>query len=806
MKISLNWVGDYVDISDLSADKVAELLSLHTAEVEGVETFGDAIKDVVVGHVIECGQHPGADKLSLTLVEYGGEEPVPVVCGAPNVRQGLKIAFAPVGSKLPGDLKIKKAKLRGEMSRGMICSERELEMSEEHNGILELPDDAPIGARVIDYMGMVDSVLELDNKSLTHRPDLWGHYGFARELSVILDRPLKPLDLDVAWPKSAGDWNITLSDQDGCPQYGAVEIDLGGTPGQAPTWMRNRLQAVEQRPVSDIVDITNYVLLEIGQPTHAFDAQRLRGGAIEVRAAQDGEKFTTLDEVERTLDQNDLIIADGERAVALAGVMGGLDTEVTDSTTKILLESAVFHPTRIRRTAQRLALRSEASTRFEKSLDPAYTEQATARFCNLLLAMRPEAKVLNAPQVEGSAQTPEVVVQLDPARTAQLLGIDLDQAGISGILQRLGFEVEEQGALLAVKVPSWRATKDVSMSIDLVEEVGRIYGYDRIQAAPLNAPVEVPAQQPLRLLGRKLIQRLVTSHGAFETQSYSFLDNSWASRLGLSREDFVCIGNPVQAEVELMRRDPVPSLLEQAVGNLRENPAGRLCEIAKGYEPLAGQLQPKERRWIAVLEWTGKDTPREGQESLFGRLRGVSQDLMRCLDLLGKLQVCPVTTDSSLPAWAHPVQSLCYSIGETLLGWSGRIHPQLQAELEFERADVGVLLLDLDALAVVAQQAEAKFRAPSKFPGIKVDIALALPVDVAYDQIVAAIRKAGGKYLDTLELFDVYTGPGLEEGQRSLAFRSLLRSPERTLSDKEERKFLQKMEQLAVELGGNLRS
>ncbi|MCP4093661.1 MAG: phenylalanine--tRNA ligase subunit beta [Planctomycetes bacterium] len=806
MKISLNWVGDYVDISDLSADKVAELLSLHTAEVEGVETFGESIQDVVVGHVVQCGQHPGADKLSLTLVEYGGEEPVPVVCGAPNVREGLKIAFAPVGSKLPGNLKIKKAKLRGEVSRGMICSERELEMSDEHNGILELPEDAPIGERLIDCLGMVDSVLELDNKSLTHRPDLWGHYGFARELSVILDRPLKPLDLEVAWPTNAGDWKLKLSDAEGCPQYGAVEIDLGGTPGLAPAWMRNRLQAVEQRPVSDIVDITNYVLLEIGQPTHAFDADTLRGRAIEVRAAQDGERFTTLDGVERTLDQNDLVIADGECSVALAGVMGGLVTEVTDSTTKILLESAVFHPTRIRRTAQRLALRSEASTRFEKSLDPAYTEQATARFTKLLLDMRSDAKVLSAPQVEGDSNAPHVVVQLDPARTSQLLGIEMDRAAMTGILQRLGFGVEDQGQELAVTVPSWRATKDVSMAIDLVEEVGRIYGYNRIQAAPLDAPVTVPVQQPLRLLGHQLVQRLVNSHGAFETQSYSFLDNAWANRLGLTRKDFVCIGNPVQAEVELMRRDPIPSLLEQAVGNLRENPVGRLCELAKGYEPVDGALEPQERRWLAVVEWTGKDTPREGQESLFARLRGVSQDLMRSLNLLDNLKVTPVSAEDSLPAWAHPVQSLNYHVGETFLGWSGRVHPQLQAELEFERADVGILLLDLQALAQVAEQAEAKFTAPSKFPGIKVDIALALPQAVAYDDVVGAIRKSGGKFLDTLELFDVYTGPGLEDGQRSLAFRSLLRSPERTLSDKEERKFLQKMEQVAVELGGNLRS
>jgi phenylalanyl-tRNA synthetase beta chain len=806
MKISLNWVGDYVDISDLPATKVAELLSLHTAEVEGIEVFGEAIQDVVVGHVLECGQHPDADKLSVTLVEYGGEEPVSVVCGAPNVRKGLKIAFAPVGSKLPGGLKIKKAKLRGQVSRGMICSESELEMSENHDGIMELAEDAPIGVRLIDHLGMLDYVLELDNKSLTHRPDLWGHYGFARELSAILERPLRPLDLEVKWPQKKGEWSINMEDQQGCPQYGAVEIDLGGTPGVAPMWMKNRLQAVEQRPVSDIVDITNYVLLEIGQPTHAFDAQTLRGGKIVVRAAAEGEKFTTLDETERSLESNDLVIADGERAIALAGVMGGLETEVTSSTTRILLESAVFHPTRIRRTAQRLALRSEASTRFEKSLDPAYTEQATARFCNLLLSLRPEASILSAPQVAGQAQAPQTVVQLNPERTATLLGIDLDRATITGTLQRLGFGVEGQGQELAVRVPSWRATKDVTMAIDLVEEVGRVFGYDRIQPAPLSAPVEVPAQQPLRLLTRKLVNRLVQTHGAFETQSYSFMENSWAARLGLTKKDFVCIGNPVQSEVELMRRDPIPTLLEQAVGNLRENPSGRLVEAAKGYEPVAGQLEPHERRWLALVEWGSQDLPREGKDSIFGRLRGVASDLIRTLNLLPQLQITPVEPDSSLPAWAHPVQSLIYSLGETQIGWSCRVHPQLQRDLEFERADVGVLLLDLAVIADLAVDAEPVFQAPSKFPGIKVDIALALPAEVRYSTVVGAIRQSGGKFLDTLELFDVYQGPGLDQGQRSLAFRSLLRSPDKTLSDKEERKFLQKMEQVAVELGGNLRS
>jgi len=302
------------------------------------------------------------------------------------------------------------------------------------------------------------------------------------------------------------------------------------------------------------------------------------------------------------------------------------------------------------------------------------------------------------------------------------------------------------------------------------------------------------------------VKRLVATHGAHETQSYSFIDNGWATRLGLSEDDFVRIANPVQSGVELMRRDPVPTLLEQAVGNLRENPVGRLCEATKGYEPVSSQLEPHERRWLALVEWAGEDTPRQGKDSIFGHLRGICSDLINSVHLLAKLTATPANAESNLPSWAHPVQTLCYSIDGVHVGWSCRVHPQLQRELEFDRADVGVLLLDLEALSGLANAAEPVFQAPSKFPGIKVDIALALPDDVNYDTVVAAIRKSGGKFLDTLELFDVYTGPGLDEGQRSLAFRSLLRAPDKTLSDKEERKFLKKMEQVAVELGGNLRS
>lgn len=806
MKISLNWVSDFVDLTDIPATRVADLLSLHTAEVEGIEVFGQAIADVVVGQVVACGQHPDADKLSVTEVDFGSGENVPVVCGASNVREGLKIAFAPVGSRLPGDLKIKKAKLRGQVSQGMICSERELELSDEHAGILELPEDAPIGTRLVDYLQVTDHVLELDNKSLTHRPDLWGHYGFARELAALLDRPLKPLPIEVEWPAEASPWTIERKDAEGCAQYGAVEIDLGGKPGEASELIRRRLTAVGQRTVNDIVDLSNYVMLETGQPTHAFDAATLDGQRIVVRDAEAGETLVTLDEQERALTPGDLVIADGSRGVALAGVMGGLATEVTDSTSRILLESAAFHPTRVRRTAHRLALRSEASSRFEKTLDPAYASEATARFCHLLLQMRPEAKVLTAPVVAGAPEDPAITLPLDLEQCSVLLGIALEAQEVERLLTTMGFTLDGEGGRYQVRVPSWRATKDVTLPIDLVEEVGRMHGYDRIEAAPLEAPIAVPVQQPQRLLARRLTGRLVEAFGSHETQAYSFLDRAWADRLGLPIDAFARLGNPVLADQDLMRRDPVPSLLDQAAQNLHEVGIGSLCEIAKGYEPQPSG-EAKERRWLGAVVWGPQEAPKEGQASLFGQARSMVEDMVRMIGLVpGAVQATPPQEGQDLPAWAHPVHALCWSYGEQVLGWSCRAQPTVLKELDFEGSDAAIVLLDLEVLSGLQEQAEFRFQAPARFPGIKVDVALALPASKGYAEVETSLRKAGGKLLDSLELFDIYTGPGLEDGQRSLAFRCVLRAADRTLSDKEEQKFLRKVEHMASELGGNLRS
>ena len=799
MKISLAWLADFVDLDGVEPERVAELLSLHTAEVEGVEVFGSTITDVVVGEVVECSRHPDAEKLSVTQVDFGGGEAVQVVCGAPNVRQGLKVAFAPVGSVLPGGHKLKKAKLRGQVSHGMICSARELELGEDHAGILELEDASVIGRRLVDQLGLLDSVLELDNKSVTHRPDLWGHYGFARELAAILDRPLRPLPLREDWGGAPSDIPIRLEDPDGCPLYLGLEVQLGGRPATSPSWLRQRLLAVGQRPLNDVVDLTNYVLLELGQPTHAFDLARLQGPEIVVRVAAEGERFTTLDDVERSLATADLVIADRDRAVALAGVMGGAETEVSDSTEAILLESAVFHPTRIRRTSQRLALRTEASARFEKSLDPALAEQALRRFARLLEDVRPDAQLAGGPAAAGQAAAPVVRVPLRVERTAALLGLDVDRQEMVRSLTALGFGVEDGGAELQVEVPSWRATKDVTTEVDLIEEVGRLAGYHRVVPVPLRAPVQVPWNDPVRLVTRRLADRLSGAHQAWETQGYSFLHDAWARRLHQPEAAFVQVDNPVQDGVRLIRRDPVPSLLEQAAGNVRERPAGMLFELAKGYEPRSAGA-PEERKWLGVILWDTSAVSPDGPASLFGHARSVTEDLLRTLQCEGSAET---GLDRTLAPWAHPARGLTWKDGDSLLGFSAAVDPRLAEEVDLHGEAAAVVLLDLDVLSASAGQ--RRFRPPARFPAIKVDVALALPESVAYAEVEDALRKAGGKLLESLTLFDVFRGGSLAAGQRSLAFHAVLRGADRTLADKDEQKFLSKVEKAAEQLGGHLR-
>ena len=810
MKISLNWLSDFIDLNDQSPEAIMSLLSMHTAEVEGVEFVGESIKDVLVAEVLTCTQHPDADKLSVTSLDFGGEAPVSVVCGAPNVRSGLKVAFAPVGSALPGDIKIKKAKLRGEVSFGMICSESELELSDDSEGILELPSDAPVGALVIDYLNIRDAVFEIDNKSLTHRPDLWGHYGFARELSALLDRELKPYTEEYNWPDSKAGMALNIEAEDFCSRYMLVEASVSSGVKSSPKWLQQRLLAVGQTPKNDIVDVSNYVMLELGQPTHAFDAEKISGSTIRVAASKENESIVTIDGSDCDLRDSDYVICDKESNIALAGVMGSAGSEVDETTVKIVLESAAFNPTAVRRTALHHNLRTEASARFEKHLDQNYVELASARFCELLSIIRDDFQVDAAPVFYSQAPEQGGALEVDIDKTSNLLGMALEKNTVVQQLERLGFESTVNNNFLSVIVPSFRGTKDIKEPIDLVEEIGRISGYDKITPRPLQASIEVPSQLSYRKVARRLLLKLVHRHSFHETQSYSLINDKWSSWYSKSNSSeekkSLRAENPMNDGFGLLRQDPILSLVEQAVVNQDEFSNGRICEFAKGYFFEDNEIE--EKRYLSAVLFDKNNLSHDGEQSLIGQAKSIVSDLLSSLSL-------PFTfsfpENKSHLNYEHPNQKLAiYSFSQSTegleVGSICRVHPRAVLEAGGSGVDVAAILIDVDRICLEIKQVGFDFVPPPKFPAIKLDVALALPLTVSYESAYEGVCHAAGDLLESVQLFDVYQGSNLKEGQRSLAFSVVLRSSERTLGDKEEQKFIKKVISIAERLGGNLRS
>jgi phenylalanyl-tRNA synthetase beta chain len=812
VKISYRWLARHVDLGGLAPEEVANDLTIHTAEVEGLERFAPWLSDVVVGHVLERAKHPDADKLSLCKVDVGprGEgQAVQIVCGAPNVAQGQRVAVALPGTTLPGDLRIKKSKIRGVESQGMICSERELELSDEHAGIWVLPGTPAVGTPVAAALGLDDWVIEIDNKSLTHRPDLWGHRGLAREIAAIRRRELRALAL--GWPatESGASYPVRV-ESPGCARYIGLPIE-GVRNGRAPEWMRALLLAVGQRPLDLLVDLSNFVMLDLAQPNHLFDLARLDARGILVRNARAGERTRTLDGVERALTPDDLLITSGDEIVALAGVMGGEASKVTPETSRVLLEAATFHPTTVRRTAARLGLRTDASARFEKSLDPTLPAQAVAHLVNLLRALQPGIVLPRPAGDAGEWRDPATRVALRPARVRAVLGAPLGDGEIERSLVGLGFGVE-RGSPWQVAVPSARATKDIRLEEDLIEEVGRLHGYGNVAEARLVVPLAPAPADPRRTLVRALQDHLAGSAAFHEAMTYSFLEAPLVERLGLADEPHVRIVNPQIEGLDRVRRSVLPSLLAHLAHNRRQRDALRLFEIGKGYEPEHANArgEPRERHECALV-WMAPRAPKDARfdATVLARLQGVVEDV---LARIGRpARGWRKATGANVPRWAQPEKCVVAELEGALEGTPAvrlaALEPEIQARLELVGeldGEVAAAVLDLDALLALAPQ-RPRFRALPRFPGVKVDVALAVPEALGAGAVVAALQGAGKGLIAGLELFDLYRGPKLGAGRKSLAFHVLLQAEDRTLDEADQRKFLSRVERVVGELGGELR-
>jgi phenylalanyl-tRNA synthetase beta chain len=733
MRIPLSWLREYVRV-DAGAPELADALSISTAEVNGVHRVGVTgdLGLFRVGHVLEAEKHPDADRLQLTSVEVGEDRPYSIVCGAWNFGAGAKVAVALPGATLPNGLTLERRKLRGEVSEGMILAEDELDLGADHSGIIVLDDGLEPGTPLADVLPLVDEVLDLEPTG--NRPDLLAVYGVAREVAALLDGELQPMP--GAEPTRAGDEpvGIGIDDPQGCLRFiGRILRDVAI--GESPLWLRARLRHAGVRSISNVVDVTNYVMLALGSPLHAYDLDLLRGG-LTARRAREGEKLRTLDGVERSLTAEDLVIADDERAVGLAGIMGGEATEVSASTTHVLLEAANFEPIGILRSSERHALRTEGSNRWEKGVDP-YVAGPAATYATQLIAELAGARWTGAEDVQGGLPGP-AVIRLRPERASALMGLEVAAERQAAVLGRLGFGELDEG----FRVPTWRA-RDVMREIDLIEEVARFELPEIPFTLPRREAMFGRLTRPQRV--RRLVEDTLVGAGYSEVYTPTFV-----------AEGDLRLPEPLSSEAAALRTVLHASLLEPARRNADAGVGDvALFEIARVYRDAGGEL-PEERWHVAGVAEGGFAEAKWAVEQIYAAL-GLEASYER-------------TSEPFL----HPGKS-----ARTAQGWLGELHPQLLD------GTWGAFELDLDALAEAAPQVVG-YEEVSPYPEVRQDLAFVVDDEVAAADLLAAIREAAGELMRELEVFDEYRDPEkLGEGKRSLAFRLAFGSPERTLTDED---------------------
>ena len=777
MYISWNWLGRHVDLTGLDPRAVGAEFTLKVAELEGVHEVGAGLGDfrAVLIEAVE----PITDKLT-KVAARDGDRVLQIVCGAPNAREavGRVAALAPAGTRLPDGKEIGEAEIRGVKSSGMLASEKELGISEEHGGILLLSPGTAHGVPLYEAAPIHDWVFEIDNKAITNRPDLWGHYGVAREVALLTGRALRPLD---PRPAFGAEKRVSAAVLDPvlCPRYLCAAF-TGVRIAPSPEWLRCLLRATGVRPISNVVDLTNFVMMDAGNPLHAFDARFVSGSRIIVRRADAGEVLRTLDGQDRACTAETLLICDADKPVALAGVMGGLNSEIKDDTTDVILESANFQSGNIRRTASRLGLRTESSARFEKSLDPMAAELAAREFAALLPELSPGAVAVGT-LVDVCAPLPKPpAIALNPKAVAARLGVEVTVGEIRQVLKSLGFDVQDQSTgNLRVIVPSWRATKDVSLPEDLIEEVGRIRGYMNIPPRAPRVEVKPPLLRPEKAQERAVRQLLSFGCGMSEALSYAFTWRPTHERIGATLEGHLSMQNPISAEMDKLRRSIVPNLLTFAERNARFESAFALYEVGRVFEPVDGALPTQHRTVAAVIVHPESDGDAEAR---FRKVKGIVSSLLEKLhapDVAFRRPGDP----GFRAAWLHPTRSAEVTVAGTAVGTFGPLHPKAAQLLEIG-GPVSLLELDLDDV-LAAGEGKAKYEPLPRFPAMAFDVSFEVSADVTAAALEAAVREsAASPWLRSCEVFANYH---LDGGRKSVSFHLVFRDDERSLADTEVR-------------------
>jgi len=807
MKVPLSWLYEHCH-PELTAAELAQRLALTGTEVERIGHHGVPSPDhFVVAKVLEAEQHPDADRLRVTKLDVGEEEPLQVVCGAPNARAGITVALARPGARLPDGTKLKKAKLRGVVSNGMILGESEIDLGVDHSGIMELDDDLIAGTPLANVLPLETDVLELE--VTPNRPDCLGVYGVAREVHAATGAPLgpEPWAQDVGSDGRLEGISVTV-ETERCPRFTARVFE-GVQVGPSPEWLKARLMAAGQRPINNVVDVTNYVMLLTGQPLHAFDLDRVAGGTLTVRDGRDGDVLETLDGETRRLDADMVVICDADGPTSLAGVMGGARSEVHDGTTRVLLESATWDGPNIQRTSTRLGLRSEASGRFEKGLSPEQTLEAMAVATRMLVELfgatvRPGTLDVAGPSGwDGTHRT----IRLRDARVPALLGAEIPRSRSAEILTALGFGVADADDGLDVTVPHFRRN-DVSREADLIEEVARIDGVDKLPATlPLRRGAAGRLSPAQRL--RRTAADTLAGAGLHEVIGWSWSGPELADRLRLGGEHplraAIAVENPMSAEHGQLRTTLLGGLLDVARHNVtRGLPDVAVFESGAVFLPSADGGLPREPQMLGAL-LTGavrQPTWKESQppQADFFTAKGVLGHLLDTLRVSWRVE--PASEPFLHPGRSARVLLTAPDGEEREAGWLGELHPSVAADWDLERT--AAFMVDL-GVVVDAVPGPAVYEDYTSFPEVRQDLAVVLDDTVPAAEVVRVVRDAGGPLLADAEVFDVYRGAQVGEGNVSLAVRLAFRSPERTLTDEEVAQRRAAIEEALAGLGGGLR-
>ncbi|NLT36182.1 MAG: phenylalanine--tRNA ligase subunit beta [Gaiellales bacterium] len=783
MKAPLSWLREYVAV-DLPVDELADRLALTGTEVERVSLVGvrddEKVQErFVVGKVLTCEKHPNADKLHVCTVDVGEEHPRTIVCGAPNVAAGQTVPVCLPGAVMPDGFEIKQAKLRGVISSGMIMSEAEMGFAVKSSGILELPDAYEAGELLVDRLPLSEYVLEVE--VTPNRPDCLSVRGLAREIAAVTGEDFleeERFDFEYGSRPVVDDISIEVWDPDLCPRYSARVI-RGVTIGESPTWLKARIMQIGMRPVNNVVDITNYVMWAVGEPMHAFDLDKVRGGKIIVRRAKEGEPIHTLDDVDRVLTSDMLVIADAQQPSVIAGIMGSMDSEITDVTTNILLEAATFHGGNIMRTSGALGLRSEASTRFEKGLDPNVTPLALDMSCQLITEICGGEVSVGTVDVKAGEWNPWEV-RLRPSRVEAILGTRVETDDTAAVLGRLGCEVKSAGEELLVLVPTFR--RDLEREIDLVEEVARIHGLDQL---PSTVPGREQGRGGLNVAQNRMrtMQDILTGAGLQQVLTYSFHEPGWADKLRLPLDDArraaVVVANPISGDQSVMRTMLLPCLLATAARNLAvRNTRLHIFETSKTFHPEGAELPRETERIGAVLmgPWLQESWLKGGVATDFFLAKGVVERLLAGLGLVADFTV-------ATEPFLHPGKGARVAVAGKEIGWVGEVHPLV---LQAYDLPAGVMALELESEAIIAVAGGVPlFEDLMTYPALEQDLALVVDAGVAAAELERVVREAGAPLLRECRIFDVYEGESVGAGRKSLAVRLVFRSPERTLSEAE---------------------